>query len=43
MANNLRELYQKHEDSKPAEEDELAINNSGFSFFLGQVDSLPVF
>ncbi|KAG8942376.1 hypothetical protein FRC04_003772 [Tulasnella sp. 424] len=42
MTNNLRELYQKHEDSIDVgqiEEDELAISNSGFSFFLAGVET----
>lgn len=38
MLNNLRDLYHKREESnevKSAEEDELAISQTGFSFFIG--------
>lgn len=39
MLNNLRELYHKHEESNKVgslEEDELAISQTGFSFFIGK-------
>ncbi|KAG8897260.1 hypothetical protein FRC00_004625, partial [Tulasnella sp. 408] len=42
MLNNLRELYHKHEESNKMgslEEDELAISQTGFSFFIAGVDT----
>lgn len=42
MLNNLRDLYHKREESnevKSAEEDELAISQTGFSFFIAGVDT----
>lgn len=40
MLNNLRDLYHKHEESGDAaslEEDEMTINLTGFSFFIGML------
>ncbi|KIO29648.1 hypothetical protein M407DRAFT_21235 [Tulasnella calospora MUT 4182] len=42
MLNNLRDLYHKHEesgDTEALEEGEMAINATGFSFFIAGVDT----
>ncbi|KAG9048571.1 hypothetical protein FS837_012512 [Tulasnella sp. UAMH 9824] len=42
MLNNLRDLYHQHEESGDAaslEEGEMAINHTGFSFFIAGVDT----